>query len=681
MRRHARLDDRQPMIHTTFEGNMFMPLNPKPLNLAVCAAIASMGLLVSSSARAQLRVVNYNITASDGNLRAGVGTILAGIGAESVNGIAKPIDIMTVSETQAQATTTQAVANILNSLYGANTYAVGTLNGASSGSGTQGIIYRTAAVQLIAEKAVGTVSTSGPARQELRYQLRPVGYGPSADFYMYASHYKANNTGTDEARRGVEATQVRADADALGQGARIIYAGDFNTYSSSDTALVNLGSAGNGQAFDPISRPGSWHGSATFAAIFTQAPMASAPSGLVGGGIDDRFDLQYVTDEMRSGDGVAFIPGSYHTFAVNGSIPVGGSITDTSNTALPGVANRTSIFSALGSTSDHLPVVVAYQIPAKMAVSVAAVPAQVIVGADVPVNVTVTNVAPVQYSIGADALNYSVSGSGNLSGSGSGSLLALTPGNNHGLALSTGTPGISSGTVSALSTNVGVASGNFSQSVSTTVLSHAHPSFDADVDTASLTLDFGIHALDFDSPTRNFVLANRPDASGFTAALDLDSINGSGSTAALTTNAATFANLAAGGSNSFSAAMTTSAVGSFSASYNFGVSDQDLPGETSSSMILNLIGRVALGGDADLNNTVDLTDFTILASNFNTAQTDWTAGDFNNDGNVDLTDFTMLAANFNRTVTPANLGAAVPEPTTVALLTATAAFALRRRRI
>ena len=46
---------------------------------------------------------------------------------------------------------------------------------------------------------------------------------------------------------------------------------------------------------------------------------------------------------------------------------------------------------------------------AKMAVAVATVPQQVIVGANVNANVTVTNAAPVQFANGADKLDYVVS--------------------------------------------------------------------------------------------------------------------------------------------------------------------------------------------------------------------------------------------------------------------------------
>src|SRR5690349_20568561 len=61
----------------------------------------------------------------------------------------------------------------------------------------------------------------------------------------------------------------------------------------------------------------------------------------------------------------------------------------------------------------------------------------------------------------------------------------------------------------------------------------------------------------------------------------------------------------------------------------------------------------SLPGDANADGKVDLTDFTILATNVNaTSGKTLAQGDFDGNGAVDLTDFTMLAANFNRSVQP-----------------------------
>lgn len=310
----------------------------------------------------RFRIAEYNIAASTGTPQTGLDTILQGIGNEVLAGNSQPIDVLALQEVELQSTTSQAVVNLLNAIYGAGTYSRGTLDGASTGSGTQGVVYRNSTMQLLSEATIGTASATGQPRQALRYKFHPVGYSTTADFYLYNSHYKADSDSVSQSRRAVEATAIRNDANALGQGTQIIYAGDFNAYSSTETFYQTLLSAGTGQAFDPINTPGSWHNSGTFTSIFTQAPAVSPPNGLTGGGLDDRFDFQLNTAELTDNAGLDYVSGTYHTFGNNGSVPINGNINAASSTALSGLANRTTILNLLTTVTDHLPVVADYRI-------------------------------------------------------------------------------------------------------------------------------------------------------------------------------------------------------------------------------------------------------------------------------------------------------------------------------
>ena len=82
-------------------------------------------------------------------------------------------------------------------------------------------------------------------------------------------------------------------------------------------------------------------------------------------------------------------------------------------------------------------------------------------------------------------------------------------------------------------------------------------------------------------------------------------------------------------------------------------------------------------GDANRDQNVDVTDFSILSVNFGKGSATWEMGDFDSDGRVSLDDFTMLRQNFGSTAS-----AAVPEPSGLiagpVLLAFLAAF--RRRR-
>jgi len=281
--------------------------------------------------------------------------------AEPVAGKSEQVDLIALQEVESQATTTQDVVNLMNGIYGAGSYARGSLDGNSTGSGTQGIVYNTQTLKLQGETAIGTASTTGQPRQALRYLFQPVNCPASSAFYVYNSHYKADNGTIDQNRRLVEAQAIRDDADTLGNE-NILYVGDFNAYHSTEAFYQELLSAGPGQAFDPINQPGSWTNNAMFTAIFTQAPSASPPVGLTGGGLDDRFDFILHTNELFDGVGLDYVNSTYHAFGNNGSVAMNGSINAASSTALPSLPNRTTVLDLLTTVSDHLPVVADYQI-------------------------------------------------------------------------------------------------------------------------------------------------------------------------------------------------------------------------------------------------------------------------------------------------------------------------------
>ena len=118
--------------------------------------------------------------------------------------------------------TTQSILSLLNTGYSGQgiTYSMSNRTGTSDGAGTQTLIYRNETVQLIADTAFGYATQD---RQTLRYQLRPVGYTSTADFYAYNSHYKADldssPPGANATKRLNEADAIRLNSDALGEGA------------------------------------------------------------------------------------------------------------------------------------------------------------------------------------------------------------------------------------------------------------------------------------------------------------------------------------------------------------------------------------------------------------------------------------------------------------------------------
>ncbi len=543
-------------------------------------------------------MVDYNTSGA----RTGLQTVLAAIGNESVNGIVKPLDIISLQEQSTNGADTQAVVNMLNAQYGAGIYAATTLLGGSTGAGTQTIVYNTQTVQLIGQALVGTANSSGQARQALRAEFRPIGYDSTADFYVYADHYKAGNTSSDAVRRNTEAVTIRADADALGAGKNIIYTGDFNIYKSSEAMYSTLGASGNGQAIDPINRPGNWSNSAAFLDIHTQSPVTTPRySGQTTGGMDDRFDFQLVTAALMDSEGMSYIGGSYHAFGNTGTHVFNGEITSGSISALaarlPGYTTTQAqgVLDALTTASDHLPVVADYQVPAKMGVAVGAVPIRVMRDASVAVTVNVANTAAVVAANGADELDYVVSGSGGVHGSATGADSALGGSNQHVLTLGTTLVGAQTGQVNVVSSSQSVANGTFSQTVSYSVLDHAKPFF-AEVGQAvgTMTIDFGQVSLAGGPISMTFHLANWTSSLGLTAGLDFDQMLASGDFSEFSTNLALFSDLTAGNAAAFLATFDPDQLGAFQANYQLSFSDEDVPGATSLGTLNLVVKGVAV---------------------------------------------------------------------------------------
>lgn len=87
-----------------------------------------------------------------------------------------------------------------------------------------------------------------------------------------------------------------------------------------------------------------------------------------------------------------------------------------------------------------------------------------------------------------------------------------------------------------------------------------------------------------------------------------------------------------------------------------------------------LLMRYTLDGDANLDGSVNISDFSQLAANFNSAG-GWAKGNFNYDNIVNISDFAMLAANFNQSL-PGDLPRA-PRIPTVEQLRTTSPFSSR----
>ncbi|MFM7205432.1 MAG: beta strand repeat-containing protein [Planctomycetaceae bacterium] len=231
--------------------------------------------------------------------------------------------------------------------------------------------------------------------------------------------------------------------------------------------------------------------------------------------------------------------------------------------------------------------------PPRLTASLGALPPTVIKGAVISGTLSVSNSTPVTSSTGAARLDYTYTSSGLFAGSGTGSDMALGSASTQLIPVKTGSVGLFTGVVSATATSPLTATPTFSQSASLSVLDHAIGSFASGSTLATLDIDFGTLVQGSGSANRSFSIFNRVGSLGaaWTAKLDLDGTT-TNSPGVFSTTLAPFANLASGSSKAFSVSLLTATSGVFSGTYALNVSDENLPGATSQSLMLTVRGIV-----------------------------------------------------------------------------------------
>jgi autotransporter-associated beta strand protein len=395
----------------------------------------------------------------------------------------------------------------------------------------------------------------------------------------------------------VEVSELRTNADTLGQGAHLIYVGDMNFYRTNDAGWIAFTNAGAGQAFDPVNAVGNWTDNPAFLAVQTQNPRSP---------MDDRFDFQLVTAEVLDGRGFAYITNSYWAFGNTGSHNFDQAIN--SGNAVSGLnavltnystAQISNVFSALISLSDHLPVVADYQLPASMGVTVDSLATRAIVGAVLTNAFAVSNNAPVSVTNGADFLAYSFAGSGQVTASGGGTNWALTAADTRSFTFSAATVGTNTGALAVNAASPQAAHANITNQFNVDVLHHATASFASNSITPLLDLDLGNITFGGPNAVQTFDLFNLPGAAGsaWTARLDLDSISETDLSGLFSTTLSPFSNLAAGASSGYAVSMAAAALGSFTGSFTLNLSDENLPGATAQTLSIAVRGTV----NGDLN--------------------------------------------------------------------------------
>lgn len=168
--------------------------------------------------------------------------------------------------------------------------------------------------------------------------------------YMYACHLKAGNTTSDAADRASETSILKSYLNSRPNAENTIVGGDMNIYGSTEGAYINMTGTTQANLYDPIGA-GNYHSNPAFAMHFTQSTRIDPIDGGSTGGMDDRFDMMWFSDDVLYGDNAAkFINGSYSAIGQDG-LRLNQSLLNPANTSEPA-----NVMNALYYMSDHLPI-------------------------------------------------------------------------------------------------------------------------------------------------------------------------------------------------------------------------------------------------------------------------------------------------------------------------------------
>ena len=168
--------------------------------------------------------------------------------------------------------------------------------------------------------------------------------------WFFGCHLKAGSS--DYAQRNEEAKQVKFYLNDIADHVENVFVGgDFNFYSGYESGCQTLLNTGAVPLFDPVNAVGNWSGDWSYANWHSQSSRDNSFGTGTGGGLDDRFDLILVSEDVFNNEnGVNYINGSFKPLGQDGN-HFNNAVNSGINSAVPD-----SVANALYWSSDHLPV-------------------------------------------------------------------------------------------------------------------------------------------------------------------------------------------------------------------------------------------------------------------------------------------------------------------------------------
>jgi len=167
--------------------------------------------------------------------------------------------------------------------------------------------------------------------------------------HIFSLHLKAGSGYFNQ--RKEEAIIFKYHLNTMSNRENIIAGGDFNFYSGNESGHLAMRETGSIELYDPINSIGDWNNNASYAYLHTQSTRESPLGDGAGGGMDDRFDLIFISNDLlENTNGLSYLEDSYQALGQDGA-RFNQSINIPFNPTIPD-----SIAVALYLMSDHLPV-------------------------------------------------------------------------------------------------------------------------------------------------------------------------------------------------------------------------------------------------------------------------------------------------------------------------------------
>ncbi|MGM0650593.1 MAG: endonuclease/exonuclease/phosphatase family protein [Bacteroidota bacterium] len=185
------------------------------------------------------------------------------------------------------------------------------------------------------------------------YRMKSLNTDEPVQFHIAVVHLKAGNGEEDAQIRGEMILDFKDFLSGYSDKTNWIFAGDMNFYHSGEAGFQYLTNTDHGNVIfvDPVNQIGNWHDISSFSHYHTQSTHSDDHGCPSSGGLDDRFDFIFVSEDIMTGDNnVQYVEGSYETLGQDGN-HFDDAVNDGFNSSAPA-----HIIDALYGASDHLPV-------------------------------------------------------------------------------------------------------------------------------------------------------------------------------------------------------------------------------------------------------------------------------------------------------------------------------------